>query len=267
MQRNCAQEVCTKRRPDDWTPIRGACIIQTGVGELTTEGTESGRAPQSLGVLDAHALVVDGLAAWIALHATDLRVTVCAQSWAELIRDAQAWPEVLVMDQQLGDSVALEARIRICLTAGTAVVVTGDAEAPAFERHLRAAGAAAYVSKTRPASELVAAVRRALTRRSVAGVAWDEPAGRTVPGPDGASPPVPHTAPTAAIRFTEDEEETLRLYASGHSPVEVAMVLGTNIQAVKNSLERIREQYGSEGRTADKKQDLMRRAAEDGYLA
>ncbi len=227
-----------------------------------------GRAPHSIGLLDAHALVLDGLGAWIAAQAADLRVTVCARSWPDLIRDAQAWPEVLVMDQQLGDSVALEARIRICLTAGTAVVVTGDGEEPALERRVRAAGAAAYVSKTRPASELVDAVRRALARRTATGVAWDEPAGRSGPEGGHAAEAVARATPAAvAIRFSEDEEETLRLYASGHSPVEVAMVLGTNIQAVKNSLKRVREQYASEGRNADKKQDLMQRAAEDGYLA
>ena len=45
------------------------------------------------------------------------------------------------------------------------------------------------------------------------------------------------------------------------------MILGTNIQIVKNALERVREQYASEGRQAERKQDLMLRAAEDGYLA
>ncbi|WP_440708362.1 helix-turn-helix transcriptional regulator [Herbiconiux sp. YIM B11900] len=223
--------------------------------------------PHSLGLLDAHGLVIDGLAAWIAAEATDLRVTVCARSWSDLVEETAVWPEVLVMDPQPDDSVALEARIRICLTAGTVVVVTGDAEAPALERRVRAAGAAAYVSKTRPAAELVQAVRRSLARRTASAVAWDEPADRTPPRSGRTPESGPPTLPTAAIRFSEDEEETLRLYASGHSPVEVAMVLGTNIQAVKNALERVREQYRSEGRNADRKQDLMRRAAEDGYLA
>lgn len=243
--------------------------MQAGVGESMTVRTAIGRAPHPLGLLDAHAVVIDGLTAWIAANAPDLRVAVIARSWSELIRETGVWPEVLIMDEQPGDSVALEARIRICLTTGTAVVVAGDSESPELERRVRAAGAAAYVSKTRPASQLVDAARRALARRTAAGVAWDEPAGRK--GPAGAAPEPTAGSPSAtapaAIRFSEDEEETLRLYASGHSPVEVAMVLGTNIQAVKNSLQRVREQYSSEGRNADRKQDLMRRAAEDGYLA
>ncbi|MGA1835752.1 response regulator transcription factor [Herbiconiux sp. 11R-BC] len=211
---------------------------------------------RTVGIVDDHELILDGLAGWIGANAPDLEVVVRATSWIEMARHTQFPPELVIMDLQLKEPISVEARIRICRSVGAAVVVMSALDSPETVKRVQDAGAAAFVSKARPASELVDTVRSVLgAARAPHGVAWDD-APRLSPRVTGSS-----------IRFTEDEEETLRLYASGHSPVEVAMILGTNIQAVKNGLERIRQQYASEGRVADKKQDLMLRAAEDGYLA
>ncbi len=211
---------------------------------------------RTVGIVDDHELVLDGLAGWITANAPDLDVVIRATSWIEMARHAQFPPELVIMDLQLKEHISVEARIRICRSVGAAVVVMSALESPETVKRVQDAGAAAFVSKARPASELVETVRSVLgSARAPHGVAWDD-------GPR-LSPRVTRSS----VRFTEEEEETLRLYASGHSPVEVAMILGTNIQAVKNGLERIRQQYTSEGRVADKKQDLMLRAAEDGYLA
>lgn len=230
-------------------------ILERGVF-VTEAGTARGSAPHTVGIVDDHELLLDGLSAWIAVNAPDLHVVVHTTSWGELTRHAAFPPEIVIMDILHKESISMEARLRICRTAGASVVIVSALDAPEVVQSALEAGAAAFVSKSRPARDLLATVRRVLGLRAAdSRVAWDDPA-RT-----------PHRAATGPIRFTEDEEETLRLYASGHSPVEVAMILGSNIQAVKNSLERVREQYASEGRAADRKQDLMRRAAEDGYLA
>ncbi|MCS5735625.1 response regulator [Herbiconiux daphne] len=213
-----------------------------------------GVAPHRVGIVDDHELILDGLSNWIDAHAPDLHIVIRASSWVDMARDAQFPPDIVIMDLQLKEPISVEARIRICRSVGAQVVVMSALDSPETEKQVLAAGAAAFVSKARPANDLVDTVRSALGVASGRpGSAWDDAPRRTAPG--------------TAIRFTEEEEETLRLYASGHSPVEVAMIIGTNIQAVKNALERVREQYHSEGRVADKKQDLMLRAAEDGYLS
>ncbi len=225
----------------------------------------AGRAPHTVGVVDDHQLILDGLCHWIDDNADDLQVTVRATTWVEMARAPAFPPDVVIMDAQLREPISVETRIRICRSVGSAVVVMSALDSPETVARALGAGAAAFVSKAQPASELVDTVRGVLgvgAARSAAG--WDDSPGENVSSPRGVRA---SASVAASIRFTEDEEETLRLYASGHSPVEVAMILGTNIQAVKNSLERVRQQYASEGRLADKKQDLMLRAAEDGYLA
>jgi DNA-binding NarL/FixJ family response regulator len=209
----------------------------------------------TIGIVDDHALILDGLSGWLGTNAPDLDVVARATTWVDLARHPAFPTDLVLMDLQLKEPISVEARIRICRSVGARVVVLSALDAPDNVRRALEAGAAAFVSKSSPADELLAVIRDVLAPASSGAVAWDEPARPAARGV------------TAPLRFTEEEEETLRLYASGHSPVEVAMILGTNIQAVKNSLERVREQYASEGRQADRKQDLMLRAAEDGYLA
>ncbi|MFB2555351.1 response regulator [Herbiconiux liangxiaofengii] len=210
----------------------------------------------TVGIVDDHELILDGLSGWFAAHADDVSVVATATSWIDLARHPAFPPQVVLMDLQLKEPISLEARIRICRSVGAPVVVLSALDAPENVRRSLDAGAAAFVSKSRPAEELLSVLRSVLVPGGpVSGaVPWDEPA-------------LPRRGSPSSVRFSDDEEETLRLYASGHSPVEVAMILGTNIQAVKNALERVRQQYASEGRQADRKQDLMLRAAEDGYLA
>ncbi|MCS5713775.1 response regulator transcription factor [Herbiconiux sp. CPCC 205716] len=213
----------------------------------------------TVGIVDDHELILDSLTGWLRQNAPELDVVAHSTGWVDMARHPAFPPDVVLMDLQLKEPISVEARIRICRSVGASVVVLSALDNPDNVRRVLAAGAAAFVSKSQPADELLAVVRRVLGVRPGAGavteaVAWDEAARPT----RDASP---------GIRFSEHEEETLRLYASGHSPVEVAMILGTNIQIVKNALERVREQYASEGRQAERKQDLMLRAAEDGYLA
>lgn len=211
-------------------------------------------ARPTVGIVDDHGLVLDGLADWIRRNALDLDLVLTATSWVEFARAEAFPPDVVIMDLQLKEPISVEARIRICRSVDASVVVMSALDAPETVTRVLEAGAAAFVAKEQPAAELVETVRRVIGVGVTPARGWDEPV------------PSPRVAATS-IRFSDDEEETLRLYASGHSPVEVAMILGTNIQAVKNHLDRVREQYSSEGRLADKKHDLVLRAAEDGYLA
>ncbi len=53
---------------------------------------------------------------------------------------------------------------------------------------------------------------------------------------------------------------------SGYSTVEVAQQMNVQYETAKTYLRRVREKYSKANRPASKKADLIRRAAEDGYL-
>lgn len=93
------------------------------------------------------------------------------------------------------------------------------------------------------------------------GVARETPAQREWrPLPTGASA---HQRP----KLSHGEEEALRLYVSGYSTNEVAAQMNVQYETAKTYLRRVREKYAKVGRPASKKSDLIRRAAEDGFLA
>jgi len=87
-----------------------------------------------------------------------------------------------------------------------------------------------------------------------------DPSARTWrPSPPGS---VVHPRP----KLSPGEAEALRLYASGYSTSEVAGRMNVQYETAKTYLRRVREKYARVDRPASKKADLIRRAAEDGYL-
>lgn len=203
-------------------------------------------AHHTLALIDDHTLVLDGLSTWVARNAPDFTLVIVADAWAKLIHDPAFPPDVIIMDYQLAEPISIEARLGLCRAAGTTVIVMSAVDDQTTVDRIMAAGAAAFVPKSRPASEVIAAARAALT------------------GADGA----PGMPPAAYDddRFTPTEIEMLNLYADGNSPVEVALLLQTKPTAVNRALNRFRARYLREGRPADDRESLIRRAAEDGYL-
>ena len=138
-----------------------------------------GEAPVRLALLDDHGLIVDSLATWFSDNAPDFAVVVRATTWMDLIRSPEFPVDLVLMDLQLGDSVSIESRIRACRAAGAKVVVVSALDDDASRERCISAGAAAFVSKTMPADQLVDLARRVargerLRRRStVAGDATD----------------------------------------------------------------------------------------------
>src|SRR3954465_7343563 len=90
-------------------------------------------------------------------------------------------------------------------------------------------------------------------------------------GPGRAAPAEWRPLPPAAAaperpRLSAGEEEALRLYVAGRSVDEVAQEMSVQFETAKTYLRRVREKYARVQRPASRKVDLMRRAAEDGYL-
>ena len=67
-------------------------------------------------------------------------------------------------------------------------------------------------------------------------------------------------------KLSAGELEAFKLYVSGYSTVEVAQQMNVQYETAKTYLRRVREKYSKANRPASKKADLIRRAAEDGYL-
>ncbi|HET6672767.1 MAG TPA: response regulator transcription factor [Agromyces sp.] len=239
-----------------------------------------------LALLDDHELIVDSLSTWFTDHAPDFEVVVRATAWMDLIRHPEFPVDLVLMDLQLGDNISIESRIRACRAAGAKVLVVSAVDDEASRERCFAAGAAAFVSKTLPAEDLVDLARRVARgerlRRQSAGLprrggAADSSAGAGSDrgtGSDRGAGAGNATGPGAtddadqpgAAHLSAAEERALRLYAKGHSTVEVAEQMDIGYETAKTYLRRVREKYAKAGRPASRKSELIRRAAEDGLL-
>ena len=184
-------------------------------------------------------------------------VLIRATSWMDLVRDPEFPVDLVLMDLQLGDTVSIESRIRACRAAGAKVVVVTAIDDEESRRRSLMAGAVGFVSKTLPADELVDYARRVMRGERVnrhQAVARADAA-------EAGDPPDRH-----GVALSAAEEKALRYYAQGLSTVEVGRRMEVGYETAKTYLRRVREKYAKAGRPASRKAELIRRAAEDGYL-
>jgi DNA-binding NarL/FixJ family response regulator len=213
--------------------------------------TETARV-NTIALLDDHVLIVDGLAHWISVNAPDFRVVAALGSWEDLVADEAFPPDVVVMARRIDSPTSLEERIRLCTEAGARVVVMSTEAGSEAEGDTLAAGADAFVPKSRPAEAVLAAARRVLGR--------GEPV--TVTPADQSGHAAAQQSP-----FDDWHLKVLRLYSRGESTVDIALIEGVRFEHVRKALKSIRATYESQGRRVDTRDELLRRAAEDGYLS
>ncbi|SIN69172.1 response regulator transcription factor [Agromyces cerinus] len=213
--------------------------------------------PHRLAILDDHELIVDGLARWFTDVAADFTVVIRATSWMDLVRDPEFPVDLVLMDLQLGDTVSIESRIRACRAAGAKVIVVTAIDDEESRRRSLVAGAAGFVSKTLPADELVDYARRVMRGERVQ---------RHPPSADAATSGAGVAPDRHGVALSAAEEKALRYYAQGLSTVEVGRRMDVGYETAKTYLRRVREKYAKAGRPASRKAELIRRAAEDGYL-
>ena len=213
--------------------------------------------PVRVGILDDHALIVDGLAGWIDEHAADLRVVIRTTRWLDLVRNPEFPVDVVLMDLQLGESISIESRIRACRAAGAAVVVVTALDDDSSRDRSLGAGAAAFVSKTLPVGDLVAVARRVADGERMARPGAAASAGHEA-SDDLAAP--------ADAGLSDAERRALVLYAQGLSTAEVARQMSVGYETAKTYLRRARDKYAKVGRPAGRRAELIRRVAEDGLL-
>lgn len=212
----------------------------------------AGARPARVALLDAHELLLDSVTACLREQAPDLEVVLRATTWPELVHDAAFPVDLVLLDEQPGEPVSLEARIRTCRAAGAEVVVLTGSTSPGLEERALRAGAAAFLTTSHPFAELVAVAREVL------GASRAQPARRDWR-------PLPADEPRRP-RLSLGEETALRLYASGLSTAEVGDRMHVRFETAKTYLRRVREKYARVDRPASRRADLTQRALEDGYL-
>ena len=194
------------------------------------------------------------MSSWIAARAPDFEVVVGAGTWMELVTSTVFPTQVVIMDFELREPISIEARIRTCRAAGAVVIVLSEHEDDEIgERSLRA-GAARHLTKAQPMREVMESTRSAMAMRSTAGSAM-----QWRPLPIGV-------AAQQRPRLSAGELEALRLYVSGSSTPEVAAKMNVQFETAKTYLRRVRQKYAGVGRPASRRAELIRRAAEDGFL-
>jgi DNA-binding NarL/FixJ family response regulator len=214
----------------------------------------SSPAPVRLAVLDDHEVLLDSLASWIGANAPDFDLVLTASTWLELVHSEEFPTELVILDFQLRESVSIEARVRTCRAAGAKVIVLTSLDTPEVRERALDTGVAAFLSKTLPMEEVMDVARKVMGIGSRPRSPRDW---RTSPGldPEQARP-----------KLSAGETEALSLYVSGLSTQEVADEMNVQYETAKTYLRRVREKYAKAGRPASRKSDLIRRAAEDGYL-
>lgn len=223
------------------------------VEHRTPASSRSGGAPVRLAILDDHEVLLDSLSSWVSNNAADFEVVLMAPTWLQLVHSPAFPTDLVFIDFQLKEPVSIEARVRTCRAAGAKVIVLSSVDTREARERALAAGAAAFLSK----SLTMAAVME--TARRVMGIQSDPAARVWRPSATGGSA---HARP----KLSPGEAEALRLYATGFSTNEVAARMNVQYETAKTYLRRVREKYARVDRPASKKADLIRRAAEDGYL-
>lgn len=215
-----------------------------------------------VGILDDHAVIVDGIAFWIAENAPDVQVAMRATRWLDLIRDPAFPVDIVLMDLQLPEPVSIESRIRACRAAGAEVVVVTALDDAESRARCLAAGAAAFVPKTLPVADVIDVARRVARGERMP----VRPASRGQAGAAASVTAVPDRAAVADAALSAAEQRAVTLYVQGMSTTEVANRMDVGYETAKTYLRRARDKYARVGRPAGRRAELIRRAAEDGML-
>ena len=159
---------------------------------------------------------------------------------------------LVVLDLRLADGSSPIGNVERLVTHGAAVIAYTSGESPYLLRLVATTPILGIVRKSDPLSVLVETLRQAADGRAVMSTEWAA-AIDSDPGLDAAA-------------LSEQEQQVLRLFATGLKAQSVADAMKIAVPTVEDYVRRIRSKYARIGRTADTKIDLYKRAIEDGFL-
>ena len=198
-------------------------------------------------VVDDQQLIRDGIASLLGIQA-GITVVGTASDGAQAVEQALALaPDVILMDVRMPgtDGVLGAAQVRQKLPACQVIMLTTFDDEDYVVRALRA-GAAGYLLKDLPATELASAVRMAH-----AGVAQfgAQAVGRLADALARQAVPADAEPGPAGQSLTAREVDVLRLIARGATNREIAARLYLSEGTVKNHISRILTRLGLRDRT------------------
>lgn len=221
---------------------------------FTDPTVEQGPRRVRLALLDDHEVLLDTISSWIFANAPDFDLVLSASTWQQLVHSDNFPTDLVFIDFQLQETISIEARVRTCRAAGAKVIVISSLDTREARDRALAAGAAAFLVKTLPMREVMETARR------IMGIDHGEELQKDWrPLPIGATN-------QSRPKLSHGEIDALKLYVSGLSTTDVADRMNVQYETAKTYLRRVREKYAKANRPASKKADLIRRAAEDGYL-
>ncbi len=188
-------------------------------------------------VVDDHPLVREGTAAIID-RADDMQIAGVAGSLEELRPLLDGSVDVLLLDLRLGQESGFELLRDSGDSALPAVVCLTSYDYPQYADAAMRLGAAGFVVKTAPTSELLDAIRRAASGGLAFGV-----------------------RPGGGVPLSARERQVVDLIVSGSSNDEVGARLGISSRTVESHLRRLFERTGVASRT-----ELTARALREGWL-
>lgn len=207
-----------------------------------------------LAILDDHEVLLDSLGSWISVNAPDFDLVLSASTWLQLVHSDNFPTDLVFLDFQLKEPVSIEARVRTCRAAGAKVIVLSSLDSEEPRQRALNAGAAAFLSKALTMHEVMDAAR------SIMGM-------DVSPAPQRDWRPLPSGAThKQRPKLSESEVIALRHYVAGLSTAEVATEMQVQYETAKTYIRRVRDKYAKVDRPAGTRSDLIRRAAEDGYL-
>ena len=231
-------------------------------GAVLSGSKTAAAASVRVALLDDHELLLDSLSNWIRTNEPQFDLVLAVGTWVELVHSDAFPTDLVLMDLQLKERISIEARVRTCRAAGAVVIVLTALDAPEDRERALQAGAAAYLTKSQSAREVMDAARGVMGLPHA--VSTVVPSGRAVAS-SGAGESI-RESKVIRPRLSQAEEIALGLYVSGHTTIEVARAMNVGYETAKTYLRRIRDKYGKAGRPTSTREDLIRRAAEDGYL-
>jgi len=189
-------------------------------------------------VVDDHPLVREGTASLVARQ-EDMEIAGVAANLEDLRAILQAADvHVLLLDLRLGDESGFDVLRHESAGHMPAVVVVTSFDYPQYADAALRLGAAGFVVKTAPTSELLDAIRRAATGGLHFGV-----------------------RPGGGVSLSEREREVLRWVIDGSSNDEIGARLGISARTVESHLRRLFERHDVASRT-----ELASRAIREGWL-
>lgn len=216
------------------------------------DGSTAAARPIRIGIVDTHALLVEGLSATLGRPGTGVEVVAAADCWHDLIEHPAYPPQVVVLDHDLVCELSATARVRTLTAAGARVVVLARRAEPALVHAALRAGALAFVPKTHDTDTLAQAIRAVADGRQ-----WLDPVLRA-----------DLDAFTAADEpgLGDRERRALLLYASGRTLRDVAEAMSTTEETVKSYIKRARRKYRSIGIDLGTRALLRRHATRQGWI-